>query len=129
MNKSTEELIRAANAVVSYYREVGSVLPESVADLIAALDGVRGAPDPIPLDDPVYAPHQIRVMIERDELADRWIKLGDFVDRKGPEFQALPFHEQRRLINQHFLMESLLSVLNERITAFGGDYHWNMRKR
>ena len=61
-------------------------------------------------------PHQSRVVAERDELAERYNKLGDF--RNTVLFESLEKAERQRLEQQHRIMGWYLEVLNERIEAF-----------
>jgi len=62
------------------------------------------------------APHQQRVVTERDELAERLSKLFAFF--QSPIFAGLPAAEQNRLRNQARFMDGYLAVLGERIEAF-----------
>lgn len=63
------------------------------------------------------APHQQRVVEERDQLAERFAKLGKFID-EGMVFCTLPLGERRRLEDQAAVMDEYLAILNERIAAF-----------
>ena len=63
------------------------------------------------------APHQQRVVEERDQLAERIEKLAAFTE--GPLFQTLCEAEQRRLLSQAVAMDEYVAILNERIEAFG----------
>lgn len=63
-----------------------------------------------------YAPHQQRVVGERDELADKLKKLETFFT--NPIFDGLPKAEKDRLKRQAGHMDGYLAVLNERIEAF-----------
>lgn len=62
------------------------------------------------------APHQQRVVTERDELAERLSKLFAFF--QSPIFAGLPAAEQTRLRSQARFMDGYLAVLGERIEAF-----------
>lgn len=62
------------------------------------------------------APHQQRVVAERDELADRLAKLLAFF--QSPIFAGLSAAEQTRLRSQARFMDGYLAVLGERIEAF-----------
>ena len=62
------------------------------------------------------APHQQRVVTERDELAERLAKLFAFF--QSPIFAGLPAAEQTRLRSQARFMDGYLAVLGERIEAF-----------
>lgn len=62
------------------------------------------------------APHQQRVVTERDELAERLSKLFAFF--QSPVFADLPAAEQARLRSQARFMDGYLAVLGERIEAF-----------
>ena len=66
------------------------------------------------------APHQQRVVTERDELAERLSKLFAFFS--SPVFAALPAAEQTRLRSQARFMDGYLLVLNERIEAFSAPH-------
>jgi hypothetical protein len=62
------------------------------------------------------APHQQRVVAERDELLDRLRKLRSFIT--GFVYLDLDQEEQKRLAAQDMAMEKYLTILNERIGAF-----------
>lgn len=62
------------------------------------------------------APHQQRVVDERDVLADRLAKLLAFF--QGPIFPTLDAAEQARLRSQARFMGGYEAVLEERIEAF-----------
>jgi hypothetical protein len=62
------------------------------------------------------APHQERVVIERDELREKIAKLNAFLD--GDTFNGLPADERRRLIAQEFVMCQYEHILNSRIACF-----------
>lgn len=62
------------------------------------------------------APHQQRVVTERQELADNLQKLKAFF--ANPIFDGLPQAEKERLKRQAVHMGDYLGVLNERIEAF-----------
>lgn len=62
------------------------------------------------------APHQQRVVTERDELAERLVKLLAFL--QTPLFAGLDAAERSRLRNQARFMDGYLAVLGERIEAF-----------
>lgn len=61
-------------------------------------------------------PHQERVVVERDELNAKIVKLDEFI--KGSVFSSLPVAEQLRLTSQRGYMKLYLGVLKERIAAF-----------
>jgi hypothetical protein len=62
-------------------------------------------------------PHQLRVVVERDELKDKLDKLNAFIN--SDKFTELvETEEQHRLMRQANLMSSYLDVLNERILNF-----------
>ena len=65
---------------------------------------------------PELAPHQQRVVTERDELAERLSKLFAFF--QSPVFAGLDAAERSRLRNQARFMDGYLAMLNERIEAF-----------
>jgi len=62
------------------------------------------------------APHQERVVIERNELAEKLAKLLAFF--QTDIFNGLPEAERSRLRNQARFMDSYAAVLEERIAAF-----------
>lgn len=62
------------------------------------------------------APHQQRVVAERDELNAKFDKLTEFL--KGDLFKSLPADERERLTRQHAIMEQYSNVLAERIVHF-----------
>lgn len=62
------------------------------------------------------APHQERVVNERDELADKTHKLGNFMGTST--FRLLDSDEQDRLFKQYAFMRLYLDVLGERIATF-----------
>lgn len=62
------------------------------------------------------APHQERVIAERDELSEKLDKLRTFLT--SMIFTSLPRDEQRRLTRQTLIMSDYLDVLDERIAAF-----------
>jgi hypothetical protein len=61
-------------------------------------------------------PFQERVMLERNEVADRFRKLLAFIGTQP--FSELSLEEQRRLRRQVMYMELYYKVLLERIEAF-----------
>ncbi|WBF05205.1 hypothetical protein [Burkholderia phage CSP3] len=62
------------------------------------------------------APHQQRVVIEKDDLDERTEKLERFIPSQ--KFHELPTEERDRLRRQYHLMVALSAVLGERIAAF-----------
>ena len=62
------------------------------------------------------APHQQRVVTERDELAERLEKLLSFL--QTPTFIGLDQSERIRLRLQAHHMQGYMSVLGERVEAF-----------
>ena len=62
------------------------------------------------------APHQQRVVEERDQLAERITRLTAF--EAGELFTSLCEAEQRRLRSQLVAMDEYLAILNERIAAW-----------
>jgi hypothetical protein len=62
------------------------------------------------------APHQQRVVEEKNELDAKLEKLNAF--GQGPIFPTLPAEEQARLVRQSKLMDQYSVVLGERIAAF-----------
>lgn len=63
-----------------------------------------------------FAPHQQRVVQERDELLEKVTKLHAFFSTEL--FSTLPHDEQFRLNTQFQFMQGYLSVLEERIGGF-----------
>lgn len=66
---------------------------------------------------PGLAPHQHRVVVEKEDLDDRLDKLNAFFSTSI--FGALPMTEQARLRRQAVAMRIYSEVLDERIQAFG----------
>lgn len=66
---------------------------------------------------PGLAPHQHRVVVEKEELDDRLDKLNAFFSTSI--FGAQPMTEQARLRRQAVAMRIYSEVLDERIQAFG----------
>ena len=64
-----------------------------------------------------FAPHQQRVVDEKNELAERLGKLLAFF--QSPIFAGLDAAEQSRLRNQARFMDGYQAVLEDRIAAFG----------
>jgi hypothetical protein len=62
------------------------------------------------------APHQQRVVTEKDELAEKLTKLNAFIG--GTIYNSLDSDEKIRLARQACHMKDYLDVLNERIAAF-----------
>lgn len=62
------------------------------------------------------APHQQRVVAEREELVHKYEKLTEFL--KGDIFKTLSEDEQWRLRRQHTAMGEYVSILAERIVHF-----------
>lgn len=63
------------------------------------------------------APHQQRVIEERDQLLEKLRKLQHFMST--PTWATLPMAEAQRLILQKHYMEGYVAVLGQRICAFG----------
>ena len=61
-------------------------------------------------------PHQQRVVTEKEELAEKLVKLLSFF--QTPIFAGLSEAEQSRLRNQARFMDGYAAVLEERIAAF-----------
>lgn len=61
-------------------------------------------------------PHQMRVVLEKDELDDKLSKLKLFIS--GTVFSALESAEQLRLVRQARIMEEYSSILEERVANF-----------
>lgn len=64
----------------------------------------------------ILAPHQLRVVVEKDGLNERLVALNKFL-RSGV-FVALPSDEKERLVRQSLAMLEYDKVLGERIEAF-----------
>ena len=62
------------------------------------------------------APHQIRVVDEKNEVSNRLASLLAFF--QGPIFPTLNEAERSRLRNQARFMDGYAAVLEERIAAF-----------
>jgi hypothetical protein len=62
------------------------------------------------------APHQQRVVDEKEELSERLSKLQAFF--QGPIFPTLSEAERMRLRNQVRFMDGYAAVLEDRIRAF-----------
>jgi len=63
------------------------------------------------------APHQERVIQEKDELKEKVDKLGAFI-LDNSNYTNLEADEQSRLNKQHYHMCFYLDILNERIKNF-----------
>ena len=61
--------------------------------------------------------HEQRVINEKNELADRTVKLAAFISA-SPTFTSLPTAEKSRLKRQLNCMIEYVEVLDERIAAF-----------
>lgn len=61
-------------------------------------------------------PHQQRVIDEKEQLEERWVKLQRFI--ATDTFGQLDAAEQGRLVRQGQFMTGYLEVLRERIAAF-----------
>lgn len=68
------------------------------------------------MSDQELAPHQQRVVAERDELRERLTKLNEFIE--GDVFKTLDTAEGWRLQRQQGYMSAYLGVLCERIENF-----------
>lgn len=64
-----------------------------------------------------YAPHQQRVIEEREQLQDKITKLSDFVT-VNDFFKTLPEIEQEDLMDQLGIMCLYLEKLDSRISRF-----------
>lgn len=62
-------------------------------------------------------PHEERVVAEQKELAEKLIKLREFIG-SNPIFKKLPGDEQSRLKTQEFHMSMYWRVLGDRIENF-----------
>ncbi len=62
-------------------------------------------------------PHQERVVSEQKELAEKLVKLREFIS-SSPVFQRLQVDEQARLKTQEFHMSMYWRVLGDRIANF-----------
>lgn len=63
-----------------------------------------------------FAPHQQRVVDERNELFDKSNALKSFFEKET--FSELDKEEQLRLKKQYTVMRAYLSILNDRINNF-----------
>jgi hypothetical protein len=63
------------------------------------------------------APHQQRVVTEREELNQKIDKLKAFI-MESPIFKTLPADEQKRLNRQYDVMVEYSTILRQRIEAF-----------
>lgn len=61
-------------------------------------------------------PHQQRVVEELDQLADRALKLGAFINSE--RFDSIDKMEQRRMLVQSVHMLGYLEVLQQHVNAF-----------
>jgi len=64
-----------------------------------------------------YAPHQQRVVDEKNELQDKFSKLGSFI-LDNPIFKSLETEEQIDLKSQYDVMGKYLDILQRRISRF-----------
>ncbi len=62
-------------------------------------------------------PHEERVVTEQKELAEKLIKLREFI-ASSPIFKKLPADERERLKAQEFHMSMYWRVLGDRIENF-----------
>ena len=62
-------------------------------------------------------PHEERVVSEQKELADKLVKLREFI-KGSPIFAKLVLDEQARLKTQEFHMSMYWRVLGDRIAEF-----------
>jgi hypothetical protein len=62
-------------------------------------------------------PHEERVVTEQKELAEKLVKLREFI-ASNPIFQKLALNEQARLKTQEFHMSMYWRVLGDRISEF-----------
>lgn len=64
-----------------------------------------------------------RMLVERQELVDKVIKLGEFIRPTGASqdtvFNALPHIEQRLMVDQYSAMEAYLQALSARLALLG----------
>lgn len=61
-------------------------------------------------------PHQQRIVEELEQLADRALKLGAFINSE--RFDSIDKMEQRRMLAQSVHMLGYLEVLQQRVNAF-----------
>jgi hypothetical protein len=67
-------------------------------------------------------PYQERVIVEKDDLKIKIIKLANFIDGlDGSPFDTLPKDEQRRLYQQYGYMDNYFKCLEERIAGWKGN--------
>lgn len=62
------------------------------------------------------APHQDRIVVERNELDERREKLATFIG--ADNFKHVPAAERSRMIEQYGVMTRYSAILRERIAAF-----------
>ena len=70
-----------------------------------------------PVTNKEYAPHQQRVVDEKNELQDKCSKLKVFI-LSNPIFNTLDAEEQTDLQRQSAVMETYLFILERRISRF-----------
>lgn len=63
------------------------------------------------------APHQQRVVTEKQELDEKVERLAAFIS-ESPTYQTLSTDEQKRLAEQHHYMKNYSDILGARIAAF-----------
>ena len=63
-------------------------------------------------------PHEERVVTEQKDLAEKLVKLRQFISSSNPIFAGLPADEQARLKAQEFHMSMYWRVLGDRIAEF-----------
>lgn len=66
----------------------------------------------------LYAPHQLRVIDEFDELEEKRIKLQAFLNSDQFKVVVTDEEEQRRLLRQWMAMTNYSDILAERIANF-----------
>ena len=65
-------------------------------------------------------PWQARILVEREELENKYMKLREFIFTGGMvEFNKLDFLERQRLVGQAYHMHMYLMFIDARIAAWG----------
>lgn len=64
-----------------------------------------------------FAPHQQRVVDEKDELDEKIAALDKFIN-ESPIFNNLNFSERELLVKQYVVMRQYSKILDARILAF-----------
>ena len=112
-NQHRDEQEGARRDILLALLEVANVAtPEELLDRVVLAPAFKPA-----MTHPGLAPHQHRVVVEKEDLDDRLDKLNAFFSTSI--FGAQPMTEQARLRRQAVAMRIYSEVLDERIQAFG----------